>query len=117
MKFRNLLPMVLMALATATTPAGKAKAELFTSYFGVQTPTSKAQVPTKACLALIRQAHGIVGRANGLKTLSAPDLLTASLNLRACATSAELPRADRDFAVGLYGEMLSERERRDRQKK
>ena len=87
--------------------------ELFTSYFSVTTPISKAHIPAGACLAIIRQADRVVS-AEGLKALSGHDLQVASVNLRACATSRDLARNDRDLAVGLYGEAVSELERRER---
>jgi len=52
----------------------------------------------------------------GLQSIDRRDLQVASLNLRTCATS-ELARADRDLAVGLYGEVVSEIERGEDHKK
>jgi hypothetical protein len=88
----------------------KPKVELFTSYFGRTTLPAKAYVPAETCQAIIAQADRIVA-SNGLKTLAKSDLQVASVNLRTCATS-HLARLDRDLAVGLYGEVVSELERR-----
>jgi hypothetical protein len=66
----------------------------------------------ETCRAIITQADRIV-TSDELKTVAKGDLRVASLNLRTCATS-ELARLDRDLAVGLYGEVVSEMERRER---
>lgn len=87
------------------------KSELFTSYFPVTTPISQVYIPTQTCHTIISQADRIVAAPNGLRSVSKPDLENASLNLRACATLG-LARAERDLAVGLYGEVVSETERR-----
>jgi len=89
------------------------KPELFTSYFTVATPVSQAYIPTPTCRVMIAEADKIVAAPGGLKSVGKQDLETASLNLRACATSG-LARPDRDLAVGLYGEVVSETERRER---
>lgn len=87
--------------------------ELFVSYFGASTLPAKADIPAKTCGALINQADLLV-KADELKALVRDQLHVASLNLRSCATSPELARLDRDLAVGLYGEVVSEQERRER---
>lgn len=87
--------------------------ELFVSYFGASTLPAKADIPAKTCGALINQADLLV-KADELKALVKDQLHVASLNLRSCATSPELARLDRDLAVGLYGEVVSEQERRER---
>jgi hypothetical protein len=94
---------------------GAHKPELFTSYFRVTTPVSQAYIPAETCGVIITLADKIVVGAapDGLKAVDKHDLETASLNLRACAT-LKLARADRDLAVGLYGEVVSEIERRER---
>ncbi len=88
--------------------------ELFTTYFLVTSPTFRAHIPAQTCHAIISQADRIVSTADKLKALNRHDLQVASLNLRACATSKEMARVDRDLAVGLYGEAVSELERRER---
>ena len=88
-------------------------AELFTSYFGASTLPTKADIPAKTCGAIINEADLIV-KADELKALVKDQLHVASLNLRSCATSPELARLERDLAVGLYGEVVSEQERRER---
>lgn len=87
--------------------------ELFVSYFGASTLPAKADIPAKTCGALINQADLLV-KADELKALVKDQLHVASLNLRSCATSPELARLDRDLAVGLFGEVVSEQERRER---
>lgn len=94
----------------------KRRPELFTSYFGVTTPIFKAYIPAETCRAIISQADKIVPSSEGLKSVDGHDLQVASVNLRTCATS-ELTRPDRDLAVGLYGEVISELERRQRGEK
>jgi hypothetical protein len=91
----------------------KRKPEMFTSYFGVSTPAAKAYIPATTCRAVIAQADKIVTSSEGLKSADGRDLQTASVNLRTCATS-ELSRIERDRAVGLYGEAVSELQRRER---
>jgi hypothetical protein len=93
----------------------KNKLELFTTYVGATTPTSKAYISAQKCRLIITQADRLV-TANQLETSPMSDLQVASLNLRTCATT-QLPRPDRDLAVGLYGEVVSEIERRERVKK
>jgi hypothetical protein len=88
----------------------KRKLELFTSYLGARTLPAKAHIPMETCRAIITQADKIVA-SDELKTLAKGDLQVASLNLRTCATTG-LSRLDRDLAVGLYGEVVSELERR-----
>ena len=88
----------------------KGKPELFTSYLGRRTLPAKAHIPTETCHAIITQADEIV-KSDKLKTQVKTDLQIATLNLRTCATS-ELSRIDRDLAVGLYGEFVSELEHR-----
>jgi hypothetical protein len=61
---------------------------------------------------LVDPFHRIV-TADKLRTVAERDLRVASLNLRTCATS-QLARPDRDLVVGLYGEVVSELERRER---
>jgi len=92
--------------------ADKRKLELFTRYLGGTTLPAKAHIPVETCRAIISQADRIVA-SDELKTLAKGDLHVASLNLRTCATSG-MARLDRDLAVGLYGEVVSELERRDR---
>lgn len=86
---------------------------LFVSYFGASTLPAKADIPAKTCGALINQADLLV-KTDELKALVKDQLHVASLNLRSCATSPELARLDRDLAVRLYGEVVSEQERRER---
>jgi hypothetical protein len=95
--------------------SNKPKQELFTSYLGATTLPAKAYIPVETCRAIITQADRIL-TSNELNTLAKGDLQVASLNLRTCATS-ELARTDRDLAVGLYGEVVSELERRERTEK
>jgi hypothetical protein len=90
----------------------KRKPEVFTSYLGAKTPPAKAYIPAETCRAIITQADRLVA-SDELKTLAKRDLQVASLNLRTCATSV-VARLDRDLAVGLYGELVSEIERRER---
>jgi hypothetical protein len=90
----------------------KPKLELFTSYLGRTILPSQAYIPAQTCGAIISQADRIVS-SDGLKALPNTDLLVASLNLRTCATS-KLARFDRDLAVGLYGEVRYELNRRER---
>jgi len=91
----------------------KDRPELFTSYLGVTTPTVKGYIPAATCRAIIAEADKIVTSPEGLKSVDGRDLQIASVNLRTCATS-ELARLERDLAVGLYGEVVSEIERRER---
>jgi hypothetical protein len=91
----------------------KRQPELFTSYFSVSTPVSKAHIPADICLAIIGYADRLVGAPGGLKALGGHELQIASVNLRVCATSKDLARTNRDLAVGLYGEIVSEIERRE----
>jgi hypothetical protein len=93
----------------------KRKLELFTSYLGTKTLPAKANIPAETCRVIITQADRIVA-SDELKTFAKRDLQVASLNLRTCAT-AELARLDRGLAVGLYGEVVSEVERRERAEK
>jgi hypothetical protein len=95
----------------------KRRPELFTSY--VSGLPFQAHIPAATCTAIISQADRILSAAEGLKVLNRHDLQVASLNLRACATSPEkdLGRMDRDLAIGLYGEAVSELERRERGEK
>ncbi len=90
----------------------KRKPELFTSYVVAKTLPAKVYIPAETCRAIIAQADQIV-TSDELKALARGDLQVASLNLRTCATSG-LARLDRDLAVGLYGEVVSEIERRER---
>lgn len=105
---------VSMALACAGTicvaQSSGRRPELFINQLGTATLPAKANIPAKTCGAIIKQADGIVS-LDKLKTVAESDLRVASLNLRTCATS-ELARLDRDLAVGLYGEVVSELERR-----
>jgi len=87
------------------------KLELSTSYLGAGALPAKAHIPVETCHTIITQADRIVASGK-LKTLAKNDLQVASLNLRTCATSG-LARLDRDLAVGLYGEIVSELERRE----
>jgi hypothetical protein len=84
--------------------------ELFTSY--VSGLPFQVDIPAETCAAIIGQADRIVNGAAGFKALNEHDLVIASFNLRSCATSKDLARTDRDLAVGLYGEVIAERERR-----
>ena len=115
---RNLLPAVLACVAAFGHAQSDAKRpELFTSYFSATTPIFKVHIPAEACHAIISQGDGIVSVPERLKALNRHDLQVASLNLRACATSEDLARIDRDLAVGLYAEAVSELERRERGEK
>jgi hypothetical protein len=107
-----ILATVLWAGHICYAQSDKRKPELFTSYLGATTLPAKANIPAETCQAIIIQADRIV-TADELKTLREYDLRVASLNLRTCATS-ELARLDRDLAVGLYGEVVCELERRER---
>jgi hypothetical protein len=114
----RILIILLMALCLGqicSSQSDKGKQELFTSYYGVTTPSGKADIPNKTCQAIITEADEIMF-PDKRATLAKRDLYIASLNLRTCATS-ELARSDRDLAVGLYGELVSERERRERARK
>ena len=91
----------------------KRQPELFTSYFSISTPISKTHIPADICVAIIGHADRIVGGPRGLKTLNGHELQVAAVNLRSCATSKDLARTDRDIAVGLYGEIISEIESRE----
>jgi hypothetical protein len=77
---------------------------------------SKAYIPVGTCRSIITQADQIM-TADELKTLAEHDLQIASLNLRTCATTSGLTRLERDLAVGLFGEVVSETERRERSRK
>ena len=101
---------VLVFLCGSICLAQSNKPELFTSYVGRTTLPAKAYIPAETCQAIITQADKIV-TSNELKTLAKSDLQVASVNLRTCATS-HLTRLDRDLAVGLYGEVVSELEHR-----
>ena len=90
----------------------KRKTELFTNYVARTTLPAEANIPPQTCRAIINEADRIV-TSDGLKAVAKSELQIASLNLSACATS-ELVRFDRDLAVGLYGEAVSELERRER---
>jgi len=110
---------ILVTLATVlcvgnicSAQSDKSKLELFTSYLGATTPPVQGSIPLRTCQAIITQADRIV-TANELKAATERELRVASLNLRTCATS-ELSRLDRDLGVGLYGEVMSERGRRER---
>jgi hypothetical protein len=87
----------------------KPKLELFTKYLGPTMTPAKAQIPVRTCGVIINQADAVISK--GLKTVALDDLRTASLNLRTCAT-LNLSRIDRDLAIGIYGEMTAEIERR-----
>jgi hypothetical protein len=91
----------------------KNRRELFTSYLGNATATVKGYIPATTCQAIIAQADKVVASPEGLKSVDGHDLQIASVNLRTCATS-ELSRIERDLAVGLYGEVVSEIEHRQR---
>jgi hypothetical protein len=104
------------SLLSQSAQSDRQNRDLFTSYFPIETPLFKAHIPAPACEAIIRQADSIVATLGGLKKLDEHDLSTASDNLRVCATSSELARFDRDLAIGLYGEVVSEKERREREK-
>ena len=112
-----ILAVVLFAL-NISAQSDKKETELFTNYLGTdprssQYLPSKAYIPVETCRAVIAQADQIVSSGK-LKTLAAHDLQIASLNLRTCATTSGLTRLDRDLAVGLYGEVVSEQEGRER---
>jgi hypothetical protein len=120
---RKLVPVLivfaaLIAGATVTqignAQSDKRRPELFTS--DVSGLPFQAHIPAATCGAIISEADRIVSAAEGLKTLDHHDLQVASLNLRSCATSPEkdLTRIDRDLAIGLYGEVVSEVEYRER---
>lgn len=111
---RILIAAVLACVVQISAQSDKRQPELFTSYFTVTTPISRVHIPADTCLAIIRHADRIVSAGEGLKTLNGHNLQVASVNLRACATSKDLARIDRDLAVGLYGEAVSELERRER---
>lgn len=96
--------------------SGQSKSELFREYFSVTTPLFKAHIPAKTCRTLIAQADSIVS-AGSLKTVESKDLQVGSDNLRVCATSDSLARMERDLAVGLHAEFVSELERHEREMK
>jgi len=96
-------------------PKDKHKLELFTRYFSITTVIPRAYIPAATCSSLISQADDIVSH-EALKTVDEIDLQVASENLRACATLT-LTRFERDLAVGLYGAVVSEQERRERGEK
>jgi len=115
------LTAVLLCLAGgfALAQSEKQKPELFTSHFNpTKTPIFKSRIPPEVCAAIIRQADEILQshNGNGFVDLDDHDLLVASDNLRACATTPAIARSDRDLAVGLYGEAVAERECRARGK-
>jgi hypothetical protein len=107
-----ILATVVYAGHICSAQSDKRKSELFTSYLDATTPPVKGYIPTETCQAIITQADRIVA-ASELSGLGDRDLRVASLNLRTCATS-KLARIDRDLAVGLYGEFISELEGRER---
>ena len=118
MKLIHLTAVVLcLAAGVGQAQSGK-KQELFTSHFNMtKTPIFKARIPADVCAAIIHQAEEIVQSPDSFESLDEHDLLVASGNLRACATTLGLARFDRDLAVGLYGETVAERDRRMRGKK
>ena len=120
---RKLVPVLIVVLALTAgamvaqighAQSDKRRTELFTSY--VSGLPFKAHIPAATCAAIISQAGHTVSAAEGLETLNGHDLQVASLNLRSCATLPEkdVARMDRDLAIGLYGEAVSELERRER---
>ena len=122
---RKLIPLLIVVVINAgamVTQIGHAQTdnrrpELFTSY--VKGLPFQVHIPAATCAAIINQADRIESATEGLKTMNKHDLHVASLNLRACATSPEreLARIDRDLAIGLYGEAVSELEDRERREK
>jgi hypothetical protein len=87
--------------------------QLFKRTFSITTPIVQAHIPAETCRAIISQADRLI-TVDELKSVEKDHLQVASENLRACATSDQLTRVDRDLAVGLYGEVVSEQERRGR---
>jgi hypothetical protein len=120
----KLISLLIVAVVTAGamhTPSSQAQTEkqrqeLFTSY--VSGLPFQVHIPAATCATIISQADRIVSTVEGFKGPNQHDLQVGSLNLRSCATSPErdLARIDRDLAVGLYGEVVSELERRERGK-
>ena len=109
---KSLFIILLCVASVCLAQPDKLKPELFTNYLGATLPAN-GRIPAKTCGAIINQADRIV-MADELQILAKDELRAASLNLRSCATSPELTRLDRDLAVGLYGEVVSEQERRER---
>ena len=102
--------LVLSAVARA-----QEQSELVTSHVDpTNTPLSRSRIPVGVCTKVIKQGDAIAAEPAGFRKLSQHELLVASDNLRSCATEDGLARADRDLAVGLYGEAIAERSRRER---
>ena len=100
---------IILMLALATTVEAQRKQELFREYVSSNAVLFEAKIPTETCRAIITQAGDILADSR-LKTVNPKDLRIASLNLRVCATTDSLTRMDRDWAVGLHAEFVSELE-------
>jgi hypothetical protein len=112
---RVYLPVILLYLGTIVGQGGpnKQKPELFIAHFNpVKTPIFASRIPVDVCGSMIVEADKIIQSTdgNGFESVDDHDLLIASDNLRACATTAGIARPDRDLAVGLYGEAVAERQ-------
>lgn len=106
---------VLRLLILSTVVFAQEHSELVTTHVEpTRTPFFLSRISVGACAKIIKQGNAVVGEPDGLQKLTQHDLLVASDNLRACATTAGLARGDRDLAVGLYGETIAERSRRER---
>ena len=103
------------------------KQELFRRYVSLSQVPFAAAIPAKTCDTIITQANTIFTGADDQKlkdhlafsAIPVDDLREASLNLRTCATLKlnDVPRYDRferDLAVALYGDVISELDRRER---
>jgi hypothetical protein len=100
----------LSVLCAQSKPPSTSRHELFTRSFSITTPIVETHIPVETCHAIISEADSLVS-GNELKKFRSHDLQIASENLRACATSNELDRIERDLAVGLYGEVVFQLER------
>ena len=100
----------LSVLCAQSKPPSTSRHELFTRSFSITTPIVETHIPVETCHAIVSEADALVS-GHELKRFTPHDLQIASENLRACATSNELGRIERDLAVGLYGEVVSQLER------
>src|SRR5215469_16581435 len=112
------LPLILLATQSAMTNVGD-NGPLFSKYFGIATPIATNNIPPKTCQALIAQADQMnvnsvaPGTKAIMKSIDDVHLQIAGENLRSCATNDSLSRTERDLAVGLYGWITVEQNRRE----
>ena len=90
---RVYLPVIFLYLGTIVGQGGpgKQKPELFISHFNpVKTPIFGSGIPVDVCASMIVEADKIIqsNNGNGFATVGDHDLLIASDNLRAYATTA-----------------------------